>query len=454
MQIKTSLSALNLDMINVKEYGAKGDNSNNDFTAIQAALSAAIAGQTVIFPPGTYIADGVYLQVPSGVNIEAHNATLHMTTGAGLYLPTCSGNKISGLRLVGQTGLSDKSGVVLSACSNIIIENCDISDFVRAGIRIYNGIDGIKVLHNSIHENDLGFELNVDTGSSSHDIEISYNDISSQTNRGIQINEHSIANAPYNILIHGNVFKSNTGNVVYISGKYYTSDYMAYNVAITSNKLYNNLADGIDIAATKNFVISDNVVFGSGIDGINVWASKYGSISNNSVMNCGAPGIMLQGYDGTWMCEGIIVSNNSVFNCNLADHDNMAGIRLYYAMFCMVNNNIVNGSMFDRGIQEEIGCDINFFLDNLISAAIDGNILTVGANSHVRQLGVSGKTFIGVQGIDPGAVLQSIGGVAVCDGITAPSTIFGFAHIYVDVADGDLKVKFGDGTVKTLSVDT
>jgi len=43
---------------------------------------------------------------------------------------------------------------------------------------------------------------------------------------------------------------------------------------------------------------------------------------------------------------------------------------------------------------------------------------------------------------------------ALEDGITAPSTILGKALIYVDTADGDLKVKFGDGTVKTIATDT
>jgi hypothetical protein len=40
------------------------------------------------------------------------------------------------------------------------------------------------------------------------------------------------------------------------------------------------------------------------------------------------------------------------------------------------------------------------------------------------------------------------------DGVTAPSTLAGYASIYVDTADGDLKIKFGDGTVKTIVVDT
>jgi hypothetical protein len=40
------------------------------------------------------------------------------------------------------------------------------------------------------------------------------------------------------------------------------------------------------------------------------------------------------------------------------------------------------------------------------------------------------------------------------DGVTAPSTVSGFGQLYIDTADGDLKVKFGDGTVKTITTDT
>lgn len=43
--------------------------------------------------------------------------------------------------------------------------------------------------------------------------------------------------------------------------------------------------------------------------------------------------------------------------------------------------------------------------------------------------------------------------LGIADGITAPSTVSGVAWIYVDTADGDLKVKFGDGTVKTIVTD-
>lgn len=39
-------------------------------------------------------------------------------------------------------------------------------------------------------------------------------------------------------------------------------------------------------------------------------------------------------------------------------------------------------------------------------------------------------------------------------GISVPGTAAGFANIYIDPADGDLKIKFGDGVVKTIVTDT
>lgn len=50
--------------------------------------------------------------------------------------------------------------------------------------------------------------------------------------------------------------------------------------------------------------------------------------------------------------------------------------------------------------------------------------------------------------------INAKGFMAIGDGITAPGANVGFAKLYVDSADGDLKIIFGDGTVKTIVVDT
>lgn len=42
----------------------------------------------------------------------------------------------------------------------------------------------------------------------------------------------------------------------------------------------------------------------------------------------------------------------------------------------------------------------------------------------------------------------------LADGVTAPGATVGSAKLYVDTSDGDLKVIFGDGVIKTLATDT
>lgn len=44
--------------------------------------------------------------------------------------------------------------------------------------------------------------------------------------------------------------------------------------------------------------------------------------------------------------------------------------------------------------------------------------------------------------------------IYLVDGVTAPATAGGLASIYVDILDGDLKIRFADGTVKTIVSDT
>lgn len=51
-------------------------------------------------------------------------------------------------------------------------------------------------------------------------------------------------------------------------------------------------------------------------------------------------------------------------------------------------------------------------------------------------------------------VALSATGISLKDGVTAPATVAGFAQIYVDAADGDLKIKFGDGFVRVLGADS
>jgi hypothetical protein len=69
------------------------------------------------------------------------------------------------------------------------------------------------------------------------------------------------------------------------------------------------------------------------------------------------------------------------------------------------------------------------------------------------HVGAGGNVGIGTT-TATNSLLVVEGGIAIKDGITAPSTSSGYAQIYVDSADGDLKIRFGNGTTKTIVTDT
>ena len=51
-------------------------------------------------------------------------------------------------------------------------------------------------------------------------------------------------------------------------------------------------------------------------------------------------------------------------------------------------------------------------------------------------------------------MVDALGSLTLKDGITAPPTPSNNAVIYIDSADGDLKVKFSDGTITVIAADT
>jgi hypothetical protein len=94
---------------------------------------------------------------------------------------------------------------------------------------------------------------------------------------------------------------------------------------------------------------------------------------------------------------------------------------------------------------------------------LDGSIITFqAAGTNYWTLNASGHfvattdnaSDIGATNATRPRHAHLAGYLAIGDGIAAPGAGTGEARIYVDTADGDLKVVFADGTVKTISVDT
>lgn len=79
-------------------------------------------------------------------------------------------------------------------------------------------------------------------------------------------------------------------------------------------------------------------------------------------------------------------------------------------------------------------------------------VISSGAEDNVLRIGITYSGDI-TDGGTRTRILRDAG-IDTLDGVATPSTVAGMAQIYVDVSDGDLKVKFGDGTIKTIVADT
>lgn len=88
-------------------------------------------------------------------------------------------------------------------------------------------------------------------------------------------------------------------------------------------------------------------------------------------------------------------------------------------------------------------------LPGLFANGSDTNI-SVG----YRAKGTGSHIFYSAGGSTVTARIGASGWFGIPDGIAAPGAQAGFAALYVDSADGDLKVVFSDGTVKTIVTDT
>lgn len=70
---------------NVKDFGAVGDGVSDDTVACQAAINAAVSGQTVLFPAGTYTLTATLTNGGKSIHVSAYGATIVQQGNARLF---------------------------------------------------------------------------------------------------------------------------------------------------------------------------------------------------------------------------------------------------------------------------------------------------------------------------------------------------------------------------------
>jgi polygalacturonase len=94
-------------VVNVKAYGALGDGTTDDTTAIRAAITAMVAGSRLYFPPGKYPISGT-IALKGDAFYDMNGAVFYKTTADDYWfsLTAISNAVISGGRFIVEAGLS------------------------------------------------------------------------------------------------------------------------------------------------------------------------------------------------------------------------------------------------------------------------------------------------------------------------------------------------------------
>lgn len=215
-------------------------------------------------------------------------------------------------------------------------------------------------------------------------------------------------------------------------------------INVTNNFIRNSSLEAISVFSLgvltdgmNNFVIDGNVIDQAQI-GIRILKNtnvvpKNVVISNNTMDNCELEGILCT------YAENVTIVGNTINDVTDGTGLDGNGIRVSNNSRIIISDNVI-GNTIDNGILSE--SNTGLILSNNVFHSITGNNWTDTGPS----------TFADTDNVSSGRTYSKQ--LNLIDGVTAPSTESGYAVLYVDSADGDLKVKFGDGTVKTIVTDS
>jgi parallel beta-helix repeat protein len=260
-------------------------------------------------------------------------------------------------------------------------------------------------------------------------------------------------------------FDSGSGNTgIVVSSSDHTT--------VSGNHVRNCAYNGIKVDDSNGVAVTGNTVYESGAYGINFEDCVGICCVGNNVRTSGRDNFYFEG------CRGGTISGNNAIDGNADDSATLySGFRIGPLGATESVNLVVNGNYAadTRGPrQQHYGLNIESATTGLTVVANDfttnktGNVLNNGSGNGIGFNDTSGSgSLITDSTIRPSAdATVNLGSTSqrwlnvysskfvLTDGVSQPPTVAGHAQIFVATSDGDLKVIFGDGTVKTIVTDT
>lgn len=133
----------NTGIVNVKDYGVKGDGVTNDATALNALISRSSAGTTLYFPQGTYRLTGV-VTVSKQLHFTGQYPLIKPVGNQQAFQVTSTGtnSKFSFMRFQGEgkntASRANQYGIYFNAAGGGQTVACEFTDFPGGGFAFGN----------------------------------------------------------------------------------------------------------------------------------------------------------------------------------------------------------------------------------------------------------------------------------------------------------------------------
>ena len=251
--------APNSPIINVKNFGAKGDGVTDDQAAIQAAInSLASGGGTVEFPAGTYLHSNVIKLDHANTNLWTQSGATLKATAQDLSSIFLRGPNVGIYNLnilnsfVGRGSTWHQTAILIGLTTDgdappvpptgTIVKGVHIMGSKAAGMQIDNGANNYLIENNTIDDT-LSDSIH-STGGSNNGI-IRGNTIHNSGDDSISEVSYNPADMPHDILVENNsATNSNARGYTVVGG---------YNVTIQNNTLDGSRAAGVYLSSESSY---------------------------------------------------------------------------------------------------------------------------------------------------------------------------------------------------------
>lgn len=429
------------NIINVKQYGALGDGSTVDDTAINLAIADLTAGKFLFFPKssGEYIISTDLTPIPIGAGvISAPGAWIKRSAAAAntVFFEALGNNHFIGLNLDGNayptsggipgTWLAAPFGLyarTANAVDNVVVDSCHMKNFDFCifaedivGWRITNNLfertqgSGVQIgasasgitSHNIVANN--VFREHGDTACAFWQMasggEVAYNTIQNNIAKNTQYRTNGYAfdfeaGVSASDMHHNNICNNIVEQVASSSwsqGGITMGDLNEYGV-LSGNTLSGNLhsdADvGITISKSLYATVANNTINGFRGTAINADGSSHCLISTNNIRNCGGSTSNYPGIRVTMLYDtnAITVSDNHLSWVDSYAYAGAGSISIggFVAPGKTVTDIVVKGNTIVNPIDIGIGLYGLSAANYMTDVDVSGNTIIGGGNLFARS---------------------------------------------------------------------